>query len=105
MATTYTYPDAYLGRFCTEARETRAIDDVAVHGTFSDAWTERLVIAQTYILAALENQAQEDDLFAAKLKAYRDQFSALLPQAKRAAAEAAQETSSVGFFTVPMERS
>ncbi len=104
MPTTYTYHDAYLSRFCTEEREARAIADVAVHGTFPAAWTERLVITQTYILACLENQASEDDLFVQKLKAYRSQFDTLLPQAQRAQAEADQETTSIGFFTVPMER-
>ena len=41
MTTTYTYPDAYLAKFCTQAIETRAVADVAVMGTFNAFWTER----------------------------------------------------------------
>ena len=36
MSTTYTYPDAYLAKFGTEAIEDRAVADVAVMGTFKD---------------------------------------------------------------------
>ena len=73
MATIYTYPDAYLAKFCTDARETRAIADVTLRATsanvtFSADWTQRLVIVQCYILACLENQADAEDLFTAKLK-------------------------------------
>lgn len=110
MAATYTYPDAYLARFCTEEREARAIADVQVYAddaaiTFSAEWLERLVILQTYILACLENQADAEDLFTAKLKSYRAEFSAKLPQALLAANEAAGEISNVGMFSIPLERS
>lgn len=104
MPTTYTYEDAFLAARCTEEREDRAADDVAVFGTFSADWTERLVKTQCYILACRESQASEDDLFSVKLKTYSAAFAALLPQAQRAAAEADNEVSSVGFFSVPMER-
>lgn len=106
--TTYTYPDAYLAKFCTDAREARAIEDVGLmagSATLSAEWTERLVIVQCYILACLENQADAEDLFTAKLKTYRGQLDALLPQALRAAAETANTVSPVGFFSVPLERS
>lgn len=102
--TTYAYPDAYLAKFCTDERETRAISDVETMGDFPAAWKERLVIVQTYILACLEHQADTEDLFSAKLKNYRQQFDILLPQAKAAEAEAAGEASSVTFFSVPLER-
>ena len=111
MATTYAYPDAYLAKFCTEEREARAIADVALRAesagyTFSDDWTERLVIVQCYILACLENQADAEDLFTAKLKSYRQQFDTLLPQALTAAAAAAETTGTAGFgiFYIPLER-
>lgn len=102
MALVYIYPDAYLVRFCTEEREARAIEAVAIDGTFTVAWTERLVILQTYILACLENQADAEDLFTAKLKSYREQYSIELLKAK-AANEA---TTSTGFslWSIPMER-
>jgi hypothetical protein len=111
MATTYSYPDAYLATFCTEEREARAIADVALHEsqlpegqTFSADWTERLVITQTYILACMENQADAEDLFTAKLKTYRAQFDVQLPQAIAAAAAADSTVGGFGLFSIPLER-
>ena len=109
MANLYTYPDAYLARFCDEDREARAVDEVArlagVAGvTFSDDWTEQLAVVQCYILAAMENQADPEDLFSAKLKNYRARFSDLLPQAISAAKASEGLTSNVGIWTVPLER-
>ena len=111
MALIYAYPDAYLAKFCTEEREARAIADVELRAetagyTFSAAWLERLFIYQTYILACLENQADADDLFTAKLKSYRSQFDVLLPQAIQAAAAAAETVGGAGFglFSIPLER-
>lgn len=111
MALTYTYPDAYLAKFCIEEREARAIADVELRAetagyTFSAAWLERLVIVQCYILACLENQADAEDLFTAKLKSYRAQFDVLLPQALAAAAAAAETPGGGGFglFSIPLER-
>lgn len=107
MATTYTYPDAYLAKFCTEAREARAIEDVTLmagSNTFSADWTERLTLVQCYILACLENQADKEDLFTAKLKSYRDQLAVLLPQAIMAANATAQTISNIGLMSIPLER-
>lgn len=109
MATTYTYPDAYLARFCTEDREARALEDVALLATsagvtFDADWTERLAILQTYILACLENQADAEDLFTAKLKTYRGQLDAQLPRAISAAQTAAGAIANVGIFSIPLER-
>jgi hypothetical protein len=112
MALTYTYPDAYLAKFCTEEREARALADVELMaaGTpdaeFSADWTERLTIVQCYILACLENQADAEDLFTAKLKSYRSQLSVLLPQALAAAAAAANVgAGAVGLYSIELERS
>lgn len=102
--TTYVYPDAYLARFCTDGVETRALDNVALYGTFPDAWTERLTIVQAYIIACLENQADAEDLFTAKLKSYRSQFDILLPQAQTAAAVAAGTTTAFSLYSIPLER-
>lgn len=111
MALIYTYPDAYLAKFATEEREARAIADVELRATtagytFSAEWLERLVIVQVYILACLENQADAEDLFTAKLKSYRAQFDVLLPQALQAAATAAETPGGGGFglFSIPLER-
>ena len=102
--TTYTYPDAYLSRFCTDAVETRALADVALLGTFPAAWLQRLTIIQAYIIACLENQADAEDLFTAKLKNYRAQMDVLLPQAKNAEAVAAGTDSRFSLFSLPLER-
>ena len=107
MSTIYTYPDAYLSKFCTEAREARAIEDVTVmagSNTFSDEWTERLVITQCYILACQEQGAAPDDLFAAKLKIYRQQLNTQLPQAIMDAESTAGSVSGVGLFSIPLFR-
>ena len=100
----YTYPDAYLSRFCVQAVETRAIADVALLGTFPAAWTARLVILQAYIISCLENQADAEDLFTAKLKNYRAEMATALPQAKAAEATAAGTTSGITLFSIPLER-
>lgn len=111
MALIYAYPDAYLARFATDEREARALADVALmaantpDAAFSADWTERLTIVQCYILACLENQADEEDLFTAKLKSYRATMSAMLPQALAAAAEAADEVTNISLFSIPLERS
>lgn len=110
MALTYTYPDAYLARFCVEERELRAIDDVALLAasagvTFDADWTERLVILKTYILACLENQADGEDLFTHKLKTYRDELSTQLPRAVTAAQAAAGTISGFSMLSIPLERS
>ena len=111
MATTYTYPDAYLAKFCTESREARAIADITLlaantpDAAFDAAWTERLVILQTYILACLENQADAEDLFTAKLKSYRQQLDVELPRALAAAAAAGEVVGGYGLFSIPLERS
>ena len=107
MALTYTYPDAYLSRFCTEAREDRADADVIVMAgdrTFSAAYIQRLTILQVYILACMENQADTEDLFTAKLKTYRDQLAIVLGQAKIDADETAGTVSGFSLFSIPLER-
>lgn len=106
--TTYTYNDAFLAQFCTDDREARAIADVEMMTgarVLTSEWTEKLVIWQTYILACQEEQAAPDDLFASKLKMYRSQMSADLPQAIIAADEADEVISSLGIFSVPLYRS
>ena len=108
MSTTYEYTDAYLSKFCTEAIEERAIADIAVMGTFNEYWTEKLVTLRTYILACLENQADAEDLFTAKLKSYRAEMQQAATQAQAQAAadaaEAAGTTDSFGMFSIPLER-
>lgn len=109
MQSLQTYDDAYLAAFCIREREDRAAAEVArlaaVAGvTLSDDWTAQLTVVQCYVLAAMENQGSPDDLFAAKLKAYRARFEAMLPQAIAAAQKEAGVVTSASFFSVPLER-
>ena len=101
---TYAYNDAFLAKFCTSDRESRATDDVATTGTFPAAWTERLVICRTYILACLEHQADAEDLFSVKLKTYRGEWDRILPLAQAAQDEADDVVSGGGVFSIPLER-
>lgn len=80
--TTLTYEDAYLARFCTDEREARAFDEVDFLGTFSATWRNKLTVIKCYILACLENQADPEDLFSAKLSNYRKEFEFVLAQAR-----------------------
>ena len=104
MPLAYIYPDAYLARFCTVDVETRAIANVALLGSFPAAWKERLAIVQAYIIACLENQADAEDLFTAKLKSYRSLLDMLLPQAKAAEAAANNTRTGISLFSIPLER-
>ena len=103
MPTVYTYPDAYLSKYCTVDREARATADVAAIGTtFASAWTERLVILRTYVLACLENMADPEDLFTAKLKQYRMEYADVLAQARAATPDA--DGIIPPIFSIPLER-
>lgn len=99
--TVLVYPDAYLAKFCTVDRETRAFDEVDMLGTFTTVWRNRLTVLKTYILACLENQADAEDLFTAKLASYRKEFDAMLAQARAANPDDAGNTL---IFNVPLER-
>lgn len=102
MATTLTYPDAYLSKFCTEEREARAFADVDTLGTFATEWRNRLTILRCYILACLEHQADPEDLFSAKLKNYNKEYDAMLAQARAATPDASG--TNLPIFSVPLER-
>lgn len=82
MPLTYTYTDAYLKSQVTEARENIAEADVDAIATFSAEWKQKLAIIRTYIIVCLECQAQPDDLFAQKLKHYRQEWEAQIALAK-----------------------
>lgn len=99
--TVLNYPDAYLAKYCTVDRETRAFDEVDLLGTFSTAWRNRLTVLKTYILACLENQADAEDLFTAKLTSYRKEFDGMLAQARGATPD---ESGNTLIFNIPLER-
>lgn len=100
---TLSYPDAYLAKFCTTEREVRAYADVDSAGTFATAWRDKLAVLRCYVIACLENQAQPDDLFAAKLKSYRFEYETMLAQAKAATVDADTGLAAASF-TVSLER-
>lgn len=102
--TTLVYKDAYLAKHCTQDREDRAFAEVDTFGTFATAWRERLATVRCYIIACLENQADTDDLFAAKLKNYRTEFDSLLAQAKATVGAETGTTSVTAVFSIPLER-
>ena len=98
---TLTYPDAYLARHCTDAREARALASVDHLGTFSAGWRDRLGVLQCYIIVCLECQADPEDLFTAKLKTYRSEFDRQLAMARATTPDAA---GSAFVFSIPLER-
>ena len=85
---TLIYADAYLKAQVTDDREGRAAADVAAIATFSAPWLEKLTILRAYIIVCLECQAQPDDLFASKLKHYREEWSSTLAEARAATTDA-----------------
>ena len=102
MAITYT--DEYLASEVTPSREARATADVDAVMTFPEAWRNRLIELRTYIVTCQEcMQGTTDDLFYAKLKAYRDEYESAMVTAKAAAREAELTTAPV--LSVRIERS
>lgn len=107
MALRYPYADGYLAPFVTGAREDQAAALVAELGTFSAYWTEQLTRLQAYIITCTEGMKATDDVFAAKLGAYRKDFEATLSRARAAAATEAADgvpTGGGSFFTVDLQR-
>lgn len=103
----YAYADAYLARLVTTEREDRATADVAALGTLPAAWVERLIPLRTYVLTCMECQQAPDDLFSAKLPAYRKEFEASLASARLAqdlVNASAGRVGSGSTFTVPLYR-
>ena len=104
MALTYPYHDAYLAPLVTQERETRALAEVDQLGTFDAAWVQRLTVLRAYVLTCLESQKAPDDLFAAKLSAYRKDFDAALTQARAAMAAAEPAAGASSMLSVAIER-
>lgn len=107
--TTYNYADGYLGPLVSNEREERALAEVeAIRDDFPTDWLERLTVLRAYILTCLDSMRSPDDLFSAKLTAYRKEWDAALAQARQAADLAAEtDTGSAGqasFFSFPIER-
>lgn len=104
------YTDAYLAPRVTQAREDQAFADVTELGTLPAAWVSRLTVLRAYVITCMEMTSSPEDTFAAKLSAYRKDYSDGIALAKAAqkAAEAEAGTTPAGagsFFTIPLERS
>ena len=97
------YQDAFLAKFCTDDRESRAFADVDSLGTFTTEWRNRLATLRCYVIACLENQADAEDLFTAKLKSYREEYSGTLNQARAATVDVDTGVGSP-VFSIPLER-
>jgi len=82
MPLAYTYSDPYLSPLATEARETRAIADLAEINLFSQEHLARLVPLRVYIIICLESVQRSDDAFSVKLAAYRREYDNALSLAK-----------------------
>lgn len=101
MAITYT--DEYLASEVTPSREARAAADMDAVMTFPEAWRNRLIELRTYIVTCQEcMQGTTDDLFYAKLKAYRDEYESAMVTAKAAAREAEMTTAPI--LSIRIER-
>ena len=96
------YRDAYLKDFCTYDVETLAYADVDLLGTFTTAWRDKLTLIKAYILVCQENQANDEDLFTAKLKTYQKEFDKLLAQARTASPD--DDGNYAPIYSVPLER-
>ncbi len=103
----YEYTDAYLANLVTDERAARAKSDVAAMGTFPTDWTDRLNIQRAYIITCLESQKSADDVFSAKLSAYRKEFEQTLASARIAQQAIDSATSNVPYslFSISLERS
>jgi hypothetical protein len=97
-----TYEDAFLSKFCDSLIETRAYAEVDLYGTFTQAWRDRLVVPQAYVLVCLENQASSEDLFSTKLKTYQKDLERLLVHARNATPDS--EGLIAPVFAIPLER-
>lgn len=103
MPLTYTYTDAYLAPLITDAREARAIAEVAELGALAAPWPARLAVLRAYLITCLESQKSADDLFAAKLSAYRKEFDSALGQARAAQSNTASGAGG-GIFSINLAR-
>jgi hypothetical protein len=112
--TSHLYADKYLAALVTSEIAARAESDVSDLGAMPAAWRTRLEILRAYIIVCLESMKAPEDLFSAKLAAYRADWKEALPQARAAqataeAAAAAENGTAISggssFFSVALERS
>ena len=110
MSLVNNYTDAFLASRVTQVREDQAIADVAELGTLPATWVTRLQVLRCYIITCQEMMQSDDDTFAAKLKAYREDYKTAVQQARAAQAivdanSGAPVLGGGSLFTVNLERS
>jgi hypothetical protein len=98
-----TYADPYLRPYATAEREARALDDVLLHGAFSQDWLDRLQVLRVYIIICTESLQSVDDTFSVKLKQYHQEWRHALDLAKADLSEVDQDV--VHIFSISLERS
>lgn len=103
MTTKNNYYDGYLASKITQGREERAYADVDAVGAFASPWRDKLAVLRAYIITCLECQATADDLYSAKLAAYRKEFETTLAQARAAVVPEAGEAPA-SPLTIAFER-
>ena len=109
MPLRYPYADAYLAPLVTQAREDQAAAEVAMLGTLPTDWVARLTVLRAYMITCTESMKSSDDVFAAKLAAYRKDYTETIGPARaaQAAADSAAGKLPVGagsVFSVSLDR-
>lgn len=83
------YNDKFLSPLTTAERELAAKEYVESIGTFPEPWKTRLIVLRTYIIICNESlKGTPDDIFSAKLKTYRQEYSDALERGRDAAIRA-----------------
>ena len=99
---TIEYDDPYLLKHMSYEVEQRATSDVALLGTFTDAWTAELVKLQAYINVCRANTTNPEDTYYHKLKDYEAKFRGQLARAENASPD--DDGNYQPIFSVPIER-
>jgi len=86
------FDDKFLSRHADlperVAAATAYVDEIA---TFPEHWRQRLIPLRCYILTCLEEQnGAQGDVYAVKLKSYREEWAAMLAEAKAAVVDGDQ---------------
>jgi len=109
MPLVQTYADKYLAPLVTVDIETRAASDINDLGALPAEWAAKLTVLRAYIITCVESQRTPDDVFQAKLSAYRVEWKDQLAAARKAqaaldAAAAGASGSAGSMFSVDLYR-
>lgn len=107
MPVTISYTDAYLKTRVTVDIENRAMAEIDAIRAFPTApvnYRESLIRLRAYIITCLEQGSTSDDVFAAKLTAYRKEYDAALAAAHAAANKVDTTGNKVALYSISLER-